>query len=302
VTNSHDHQQRSFDNALAKLVLLREARHASDRKAAREQIAQEAQVKLLEQDIRRVHDELVVANCALAAVNADLETFSYSVAHDLRAPLRQIVGFSRILLDDYAASLPAGARTYLDKMVQGVQVLDTLVTDLLHLAQVDRQPLSLQVTPLNLLVSAAMETLEPEYAGRDVDWRVLELFSVACDPGLMKQVFVNLIGNALKYSRNSTPPVIEIGQARMRDEQVVYIRDNGVGFDMKSAGKLFGVLQRLHAAGEFPGSGVGLATVERIIRRHHGTIWAQAEPGIGATFFFTVPATALAIVNSNGKR
>ena len=163
--------------------------------------------------------------------------------------------------------------------------------DQLHLAQVERQPPALQVTQLNLLVAAAMETLQPEYKGRDVHWSIGQLSSAACDPMLMKQVFVNLIVNALEYSRDSTPPLIEIGEARMMDEQVVYVRDNGVGFDMRQAGKLFGVPHGLQTCSDTSDTGVRLATVERIIHAHHGRIWAQAEPGIGATFFFTVPAT-----------
>lgn len=241
------------------------------------------------ENFRQLNAKLVRSNEQLAAANADLEAFSYSVAHDLRSPIRQIAGFSKILLEEYAPQLPAEARRYLDKVAQGAQQMGGLVDDLLHLAQVSRQALSLQVTPLDSIVTAAVDVLRPECSGRRIKWRIGSLPDVACDRGLMKQAFVNLLSNALKYTRPRDPAVIEVGQMNYNGEQVIFVRDNGVGFDMQYADKLFGVFQRLHSASEFEGSGIGLATVERIVRKHGGRIRAQAEPGLSAIFFFTIP-------------
>lgn len=241
-----------------------------------------------EQDIRRLNEQLVISNQRLAAANKELETFSYSVAHDLRSPIRQIAGFSKILLEEYGAQLPAEAGRYLDKVAQGAQRMGALVDDLLHLAQVGRQALSLQLTPLNSILTAALEALQPETVGRNIEWRIGHLCSVTCDRGLMKQAFVNLLSNALKYTRPRHPAIIQVGLVKLKGEQVIFVRDNGVGFEMQYVDRLFGVFQRLHPVSEFEGTGIGLATVERIIRKHGGRIWAQGELGYGATFSFTV--------------
>jgi light-regulated signal transduction histidine kinase (bacteriophytochrome) len=249
---------------------------------------QETQGVRVIHEVERLNAELVSANEQLALANADLEAFSYSVAHDLRSPIRQIAGFSRILLEEYESQLPAEAGSYLHKVVQGARQMEILVDDLLHLARVARQALSLQWIPLDAVLASALQAVQPECAGRRIEWRISPLCGAMCDPGLMKQVFVNLLSNALKYTAPRDPAVIEVGQMLLKDEQVVLVRDNGVGFDMRYAGKLFSVFERLHTAAEFEGTGIGLATVERIIRRHGGRIWAHAEPDRGATFFFTV--------------
>lgn len=281
--NGHVFERPSLEAALAKLAALTQMKHDGELETAAEQS---------EQNTRRLHAELVISNEKLATANADLEAFSYSVAHDLRSPIRQIAGFSKILLEDYAPQLPPEARRYLDKVAQGAKQMGNLVDDLLHLSQVGRQALSLQVTSLNLIVSAALATLRPDCVNRNIQWQIGELCSVACDRGLMKQAFVNLLSNAIKYTQARDPAMIQIGQMSLNNEQVIFVRDNGVGFDMQYADKLFGVFQRLHSATEFEGTGIGLATVERIIRKHGSRIWAQAEPGHGATFFFAVnPST-----------
>jgi len=162
------------------------------------------------------------------------------------------------------------------------------VDDLLNLSKIGRQDLSIQDTPLDSLLEDVVEEFEPECAGRKVEWRIGGLFSVRCDPGLMKQVFVNLISNAVKYTGKREHAVIQVGEMRQNNERVIFVRDNGVGFDMRYVGKLFGVFQRLHKARDFAGTGVGLAIVQRIIRKHGGRIWAEAELDQGATFFFTI--------------
>jgi len=270
-------------------------RHETELKAATEQV---------EQDFKQLSEQLAVSNAQLAAANADLEAFSYSVAHDLRSPIRQIAGFAKILLEEYGAQLPTEARRYLDKVTQGAQQMGSLVDDLLHLSQVGRQTMSLEATSLDSILASALQLLRPECTGRDIEWRIGALRTVVCDRGLMKQAFVNLISNALKYTRPRHPAVIQVGQAKLKGKQVIFIRDNGVGFDMQYADKLFGVFQRLHLGTEFEGTGIGLATVERIVRKHGGRIWAQAEPGLGATFFFTFGADSELrepTVLSNGK-
>ena len=164
--------QQSIEDVLTKLATLKRVMHESDLHAAAEEV---------EQDVRRLNEKLVISNEQLAAANADLEAFSYSVAHDLRSPIRQIAGFSKILIEEYAAQLPAEARRYLNKVEQGAQQMGSLVDDLLHLSQVGRQALSLQITPLNSLVATALEVLQPECSGRNIEWRLDSLSSVACD-------------------------------------------------------------------------------------------------------------------------
>ncbi len=268
------------------------ARQAATLQAKRELANKLTAVADEEEDVRRLNSRLQVANKLLASANADLEAFSYSVAHDLRSPIRQIVGFSKILVEDFAPQLPPEASRYIDKVVQGAQQMGVLIDSLLHLAQVGRQPLCLELTPLNLLVDAAVQTTQADCAGRAIEWQLDPLPSVQCDSGLMLQVFVNLLSNSLKYTRGSSPAVIHIGQITLHDEQIIFVRDNGVGFDMLYADKLFGVFHRLHDNSEFEGTGIGLATVERIIRKHGGHIWAEAEMNRGATFFFTVAPSA----------
>jgi len=217
-----------------------------------------------------------------------MESFAYSVAHDLRAPLRHIAGYSNVLTQDYGPQLGGEGRRYLGKLVDGAQRMGRLVDDLLNLSKIGRQELALEATPLELLVRQAVEELAPEGPGREIEWRIGDLFIAKCDPGLMRQVFVNLLSNAVKYSGKREHAVIEVGQVMQNGERVVFVRDNGVGFEMQYAGKLFGVFQRLHKAGDFEGTGVGLAIVQRIIRKHGGRIWAEAELDKGATFFFTL--------------
>lgn len=269
------------DTALARQAHLMQEQHEVELRTVTE---------LSGEDIQRLNTRLMLSNKLLAAANADLEAFSYSVAHDLRSPIRQIAGFSKILAEEFAPQLPAEASRYVDKVIQGAQQMGLLIDSLLHLAQVSRQPLCLQLTPLNSLLESALESVQADCVGRNIAWRIDELASIHCDRGLMKQVLVNLLGNALKYSRDAHPAAIHVGQMHLKDELIFFVRDNGVGFDMQYADKLFGVFHRLHSNSEFEGTGIGLATVERIIRKHGGHIWAEAVPHSGATFYFTVSA------------
>jgi PAS domain S-box-containing protein len=245
-----------------------------------------------EQVIQKLNQELeqrvVERTAELEATNKDLEAFTYSVSHDLRAPLRHMSGFTRILVEDFAAALPEEAQRHLQRIEQGAQRMGVLVDELLNLTRVGRQPLTMQVTGLSSIVTEVLTLFEAELEERKVEWKIGELPFVECDPNLVRQVFQNLIGNALKYSRPRSPAVIEIGQTEKDGQRVLFVRDNGVGFSMKYADKLFGVFQRLHRAEDFEGTGVGLATVQRIVKKHGGQIWAEAELDKGATFYLTL--------------
>jgi light-regulated signal transduction histidine kinase (bacteriophytochrome) len=246
--------------------------------------AEEALRQLTAELEARVHER----TAELETANRELEAFSYSVSHDLRAPLRAIDGFSRVLMEDYAASLDAEGYDYLDRVRKAVQRMGHLIDDLLQLARVSRaemHPASVDLTQLAPEIVAELRETAPT---RKVEVSIAPGLSARGDPRLLQVVLANLIGNAWKYTGKTDNPRIELGAVRQNGEIVYYVRDNGVGFDVKYAGKLFGAFQRMHSEREFPGTGVGLATVARIIHRHGGRVWAESEPGKGATFFFTV--------------
>ncbi len=227
----------------------------------------------------------------LESANAELEAFGSSAAHDLRTPLRAITGFADVLLDPRGSLQPEDVRRYVRLIRDGSRQMTELINDLLDFSRLGRQTLARQSVDLDQLCRDAYQSLAGEWRGRRIEMHQHPLPPAEGDPALLRVVFVNLLSNALKYSRPRDVAVIEIGVTKARDANapVYYVKDNGVGFDMSDADKLFGVFQRLHHAHEFEGTGLGLATVRRIIERHGGRIRAEAAPDQGATFFFTLP-------------
>jgi len=228
---------------------------------------------------------------ALKATNEELEAFTYSVSHDLRAPIRQIDGFSRLLAEQIEPVLDAKARHYLARIRESTQHMGRLVDDLLRLSQVARQDMRPRLAALDPVLQEVLDAAQSDVGTRAIEWKIAPLPTVECDPGLMRVVFSNLIANAVKYTRPRHPAVIEVGQTTRGGRAVIFVRDNGVGFDMRYVDRLFGVFQRLHRPEEFEGTGVGLATVQRIVHKHGGEIWAESEPDGGTTFSFTLGQT-----------
>jgi two-component system, sensor histidine kinase and response regulator len=233
-------------------------------------------------------DDLRRLNSDLEAANKELEAFSYSVSHDLRAPLRAVDGFSSVLLEEFSAEMPPEAKLLLDNVRTGAKQMNQLIVDLLRFSHVGRQPMSKHTVNLSTLVHEVLEDLRKKQAGRRIEIQISELPDCVGDLSLLRQVLVNLLSNAFKFTRQREQAMIEVGCRQQGGEQVYFVRDNGAGFDMRHVEKLFGVFQRFHRADEFEGTGVGLSIVQRIIQRHGGRIWAEAEVGKGATFYFTL--------------
>ena len=250
--------------------------------------------------LRAAHDEILELNrnletrvaqrtAALDAANRELEAFSFSVSHDLRAPLRHMIGFADLLMAGESARMSDDGRMLCKRILTSASRMNLLIEALLEFARVGRVPLQLVELDLEAVLDEALEAVAPETRGRNIEWRRTRLPQVRGDRVLLRQVLVNLLSNAIKYSRTRSPAIIEIGQRSGRaDEVVIYVKDNGVGFDLRQAGEIFGVFKRLHTAESFEGTGIGLANAQRIISRHGGTIWADAAVECGASFFFSL--------------
>jgi PAS domain S-box-containing protein len=246
------------------------------------------QRRRMEEDVQKLNEDLKQRAAQLEAANKELEAFSYSVSHDLRAPLRSIDGFSHVVLEDYGEQLPLDARNYLERVRAAAQRMAVLIDDLLNLSRVTRTAVQPRFLDLSQMAEEVAQELQESDPDRQAAFSITPGLMVEADPRLMHIVMENLLSNAWKFTSKQDQTVIEFGQKDHVKERTFYVRDNGVGFDMAYADKLFGVFQRLHSSSEFPGTGVGLATVQRIITIHGGRIWAESAEGKGATFYFTL--------------
>jgi len=250
--------------------------------------SQNAMIYLLE-DVNEIKQELEKTNINLELSNKELEAFSYSVSHDLRAPLRHISGFADLLTERFQDSLPEKAQRYLQTIKDSAHQMGALIDDLLQFSRTGRKEMQQAEMDTNSLIKEVLHSLQNEAKERNIEWEIGELPLAFGDYSMLKQVWINLLSNAIKYTRAKPTANIEIGYKDQNNEYLFFVRDNGAGFDMKYASKLFGVFQRLHSSDEFEGTGIGLANVRRIISKHGGRTWADAELDKGATFYFTLP-------------
>jgi signal transduction histidine kinase len=294
LTQRRAHSEASARNAMWNLAALGAAVMATLAMAytfiSREIIGRrrtEEELRMLNEELE---DRVARRTAEIEASNEELEAFSYSVSHDLRAPLRHVASFANLLREHAAASLDETGENYLRRIVEAANGMGRLIDGLLAFSRLGRMEMSREPVNLKQLTEEALQELQPEIEGREIVWRIGELPVVEGNREMLRTAVVNLLSNAIKFTRPRRPAQIEVGCRGDRDgEAVCFVRDNGVGFDMRYAGKLFGVFQRLHRARDFEGTGIGLANVQRIILRHWGRVWAEGEVGRGATFYFSLP-------------
>ena len=244
-----------------------------------------------EEEVRQLNQELGKRTIELEAINKELEAFAYSISHDLRAPLRHMVGFTELLQKNASSVVDDKGRRYMTTILESAKRMGTLIDDLLAFSRIGRAEARESIVNLEELINEVRSEVAQEAEGRNITWKLGPLPNLYGDRSMLKLALVNLLSNAIKFTRPRPQPEVEVGCAEKQNGRIViFIRDNGVGFDMKYANKLFGVFQRLHRPEEFEGTGIGLATVQRIIRRHGGEVWAEGFVDKGATFFFSVPS------------
>jgi len=294
---------RQNQELLRALVELRQARdelekRVQERTAELVQANQDLKTEIkqrrqAEAAVRRLNAELEERvrerTAQIEAAYGEMEAFSYAVSHDLRAPLRHIEGFADVLKDKTAAALDEDARQVLENISISATRMSRLINDLLTFARMARAEMHKKRVNMTKLVQEVLRDLGKEMEGRAVEWSIGPLEEVDGDPAMLRHALVNLISNALKYTRDRTPARIEIGCTSTQTESIFFIRDNGAGFEMINANKLFGVFHRLHRSDEFEGTGIGLANVRRVIERHGGRTWGEGEVNQGATFSFSLP-------------
>lgn len=285
-----------FNDMLAEIGQREKVMEEANRSLAQEvdeRLAAEGAVRAAELELQRLNSELehrvVQRTAELQAANKEMETFSYSVSHDLRAPVRAIAGFSRMLAEDHGAQLGQEGMRKLDIVQAEAKRMGALIDDLLAFSRLGRKTLDHAALDMGAIVRSLVERAQAERAAEPAEVRIGTLPTARGDRSLIEQVWANLISNAFKYSGKRDKPVIEVAAISEERDFVYFVRDNGAGFDPRYKAKLFGVFQRLHDGSEFPGTGVGLALVQRIVLRHGGRVWADGEPDRGATFYFTLP-------------
>ncbi|MDZ4708819.1 MAG: ATP-binding protein, partial [Saprospiraceae bacterium] len=261
-------------------------------KSATELIRINKKLKAAQDDIIKLNEELeqkvVLRTAQLVAGNKELESFSYTVSHDLRSPLRAISGYAKILEEDYAGKMDMDGTKSLKAIMRSAKMMGELIDDLLSFSRLGRQQVLVEELNMSMLIRSVLEELIPQNSNT-IEFHMELLPPAMGDHSLIKQVCINLISNAIKYSQHKPKSIIEIGAYPKVKYNDYYVKDNGVGFDMQYYNKLFGVFQRLHSQEEFEGTGIGLAIVQKIIHRHHGTVWAESKINEGATFFFSLP-------------
>jgi signal transduction histidine kinase len=285
-------EKRAAELIIANAELL--FQNAEKEKRAAELIIVNKELKTAEDDIRKLNEELeqkvIERTAQLETSNKELESFSYSVSHDLRAPIRSISGHALILEEDYAAQLDAEGTKTIHSIMSNAKKMGNLIDDLLAFSKLGRKEVDVSVMNMNSMVKSVIEELHSEDIENRTEINETSLPKAKGDPSLIRQVWINLLSNAIKYSKYKSKSIIETG-AYTKDNMVVYyVRDNGAGFDMKYYDKLFGVFQRLHSQDAFEGTGIGLAIVQKIVQRHNGTVWAESRPEEGAVFYFSLPA------------
>ncbi|HMH31803.1 MAG TPA: ATP-binding protein, partial [Puia sp.] len=268
--------------------------NAEKEKRAAELIIINKELKTAEDDFRKLNEELeqkvIERTAQLETLNKDLESFSYSVSHDLRAPIRSISGHALILEEDYATQLDAEGTKTIHSIMANAKKMGNLIDDLLAFSKLGRKEVAVSLMNMNLMVRSVIEELFIGDIGNRTEINETMLPQAKGDPSLIRQVWINLLSNAIKYSQYKPKSVIETGAYRKGNMMVYYVRDNGAGFDMQYYDKLFGVFQRLHAQDQFEGTGIGLAIVQKIVQRHYGAVWAESTPEQGTVFYFSLPA------------